>query len=122
MDSSKSLEENLDEFKKIIVSLTNIDEIFFDENQAIIILDSLADSFKDLKATINYGRESNYHLMMFLVLLEELLRLSLKRKGIQKACRLKEDHRKGINQRLMASQDLNPRERGPIGIFIKKDT
>ena len=58
MDSSKNLEENLDEFKKITVSLANIDEKISDENQAIIILNSLLDSDKDLKDAIKYGRES----------------------------------------------------------------
>ena len=58
MDFSKSLEENLDEFKKITVSLANIGEKISYENQAIIILNSLPDTFKDLKATIKYGRES----------------------------------------------------------------
>ena len=58
MDPSKNLEENLDEFKKITVSLANIDENISDENQAIIILNSLPDSFKDMKAAIRYGRES----------------------------------------------------------------
>ena len=58
MDPSKNIEENLDEFKKITVSLANIDEKIFDENQSIIIFNSLAESFKDLKTTIKYGRES----------------------------------------------------------------
>ena len=58
MDPSKNLEENLDEFKKITVSLANIDERISDENQAIIILNSLTDSYKDLKVSIKYGRES----------------------------------------------------------------
>ncbi|PON64464.1 hypothetical protein TorRG33x02_273130 [Trema orientale] len=58
MDSTKSLEDNLDDFKRITVSLANIDEKINDENQAIIILNSLPESYKDLKSTIKYGRES----------------------------------------------------------------
>ena len=58
MDPSKNLEENLDEFKKITVALANIDEKISDENQAIILLNSLPESFKDLKSAIKYGRES----------------------------------------------------------------
>ena len=58
MDPSKSLEENLDEFNKITEGLTNIDEKISNENQAIIILNSLPDSYKDLKLAIKYGRES----------------------------------------------------------------
>ena len=41
MDSSKNIEENLDDFKKITVGLANIDEKIFKENQVIIILNSL---------------------------------------------------------------------------------
>ena len=58
MDPYKSLEENLDGFKKITMSLANIDEKISHENQAIIILNSLPDTFKDLKTAIKYGRES----------------------------------------------------------------
>ena len=58
MDSSKSLEENLDDFKKITVALANIEEKISNENLAIIILNSLPDMFKDLKSAIKYGRDS----------------------------------------------------------------
>ena len=58
MDSSKNLEENLDDFKKITVSLANIDEKISEENQAIILLNSLPESYKELKAAIKYGRDS----------------------------------------------------------------
>ena len=58
MDPSKNLEENSDEFKKIAVALDNIDEKISFENQAIILLNSLLESFKDLKSVIKYGRES----------------------------------------------------------------
>ena len=58
MDPSKSLEENLDDFKVITIGLANIDEKISDENQAIILLNSLPESHKDLKTAIKYGRES----------------------------------------------------------------
>ena len=58
MDSLKNLEENLDDFKKIIVALANIDEKISEENQAIILLNSLPESFKDIKVAIKYGRDS----------------------------------------------------------------
>ena len=48
----------MDEFKKITVSLANIDGKISDENEAIIILNSLTDTYKDLKAAIKYGKES----------------------------------------------------------------
>ncbi|TXG66911.1 hypothetical protein EZV62_008186 [Acer yangbiense] len=60
MDQSKSLEDNLDDFTKLNIELANADstEALSDENQAIIVLNSLLDSYNDLKATIKYGRDS----------------------------------------------------------------
>ena len=50
------LEENLDKFMKNTISLANIDGKISDKNQAIIILNSLLDTYKDLKAAIKYER------------------------------------------------------------------
>ena len=58
MDPSKSLEENLDDFKVITIGLANIDENISQENQAIILLNSLPKSHKCLQTIIKYGRES----------------------------------------------------------------
>lgn len=58
MDFAKSLNENLDEFNKIVISLTNIEENISYENQTIIILNFLTDSFKDVKTAIKSSRES----------------------------------------------------------------
>ena len=58
MDSSKTLEENLDNFKEITIGLANIDEEISEEIQAIILLNSMHESHKDLKTTIKYGRGS----------------------------------------------------------------
>ncbi|TXG64595.1 hypothetical protein EZV62_011589 [Acer yangbiense] len=60
MDASKGLGKNLDDFKKMTIELANAgeDEKLSDENEAIILLNSLPDSFKDVKAAIKYGRSS----------------------------------------------------------------
>ncbi|TXG57989.1 hypothetical protein EZV62_015818 [Acer yangbiense] len=60
MNASKGLDQNLDDFKKITIELANasIDEKLSDENEAIILLNSLPDSYKDVKAAIKYGRTS----------------------------------------------------------------
>ncbi|KAA0037675.1 Retrovirus-related Pol polyprotein from transposon TNT 1-94 [Cucumis melo var. makuwa] len=58
MDQSKSLEENLNEFQKIVVNLNNISEKMSDENQAIILLNSLPETYREVKAAIKYGRDS----------------------------------------------------------------
>ena len=56
MDPGKSLEQNLDNFKKITISLASInDEKIGDESQAIILLNSLPDSYKQVKAAIKFG-------------------------------------------------------------------
>ena len=45
MNHSKSLEENLDEFQKIIVDLNNIDAKILDDNQVVILLNSLPKTY-----------------------------------------------------------------------------
>lgn len=52
------MEENLDKFNKITINLANIEEKIFDENLTIIILNSLYETFKDVKIAIKYGRKS----------------------------------------------------------------
>ncbi|TXG69994.1 hypothetical protein EZV62_004929 [Acer yangbiense] len=54
------LGQNLDEFKKMTIELANAGEKekLSDVNEAIILLNSLLDSFKDVKAAIKYGRTS----------------------------------------------------------------
>ena len=49
IDSSKTLKENFDDLKVITIGLANIDENTFEENQAIILLNSMPESHKDLK-------------------------------------------------------------------------
>ncbi|TXG64190.1 hypothetical protein EZV62_011184 [Acer yangbiense] len=60
MDPSKGLGQNLDEFKKMTIELANTEdnEKLTDENKAIIILNSLIDSFNNVKAAIKYRRNS----------------------------------------------------------------
>ncbi|TXG53355.1 hypothetical protein EZV62_022524 [Acer yangbiense] len=60
MDASKGLGKNLDDFKKMTIELANAGEDgkLSDENEVIILLNSLPDSFKDVKAAIKYGRSS----------------------------------------------------------------
>lgn len=57
MDSSKNLEENLDEYSRICTELENASETVSDDDQAVILLNSLPKSFKQVKAAIKYGRD-----------------------------------------------------------------
>lgn len=46
MDAAKTLEQNLDNFKKIAITLASVDDKRIgDESQAIILLNSLPDSY-----------------------------------------------------------------------------
>ena len=58
MNQSKGLKENLNEFLKIIVDLNNIDGKMLDENQTVILLNSLPKTYQEVLATIKYGRDS----------------------------------------------------------------
>ena len=60
MDPSKGFGHNLDEFKRMKLELANAGEKekLSDENEAIILLNSLLDSFRDVKVAIKYGRSS----------------------------------------------------------------
>ena len=60
MQNSKTLEENVDEFQKMISDLNNLQIQVPDEVQAvqaILILSALPDSCDMLKETLKYGRE-----------------------------------------------------------------
>jgi len=57
MQDSKTLEENVDEFLKMISDLSNLQIQVPDEVQAILILSALPDSYDMLKETLKYGRE-----------------------------------------------------------------
>ncbi|KAA0043293.1 Retrovirus-related Pol polyprotein from transposon TNT 1-94 [Cucumis melo var. makuwa] len=50
MDQNKGLEENQDEFQKIVVDPSNIDEKMSDENQAVILLNSLPKKYREVKS------------------------------------------------------------------------
>ena len=54
------MNQNLDEFLKMTIELANSgeNEALSDENQAISILNSLLDSYKEVKTAIKYGRTS----------------------------------------------------------------
>lgn len=45
MQKHKSLDENLDEFNKIVIDLENIGEKIGDKDQAMILLNSLSSSY-----------------------------------------------------------------------------
>ncbi|KAA0059159.1 Retrovirus-related Pol polyprotein from transposon TNT 1-94 [Cucumis melo var. makuwa] len=62
MDQSKSLEENLNEFKKIVVDLNNIDEKMSDENQGYDSVEALMVSHRDIQNAWIMDFGCTYHI------------------------------------------------------------
>ena len=60
MSQSKTLNQNLDEFLRMHIEFANSgeNEALSDENQAIIILNSLPETYREVKTAIKYGRTS----------------------------------------------------------------
>ena len=58
MTENKSVQEQLDVFNKLIQDLENIDVEISDEDQALMLLCSLPNSYDSFKDTLLYGRDS----------------------------------------------------------------
>jgi len=101
MDPSKTLKENLDDFKVITIRSANIDEKISKENQAIILLNSLPDEYKDMKTAIKYGRNS-------LTLDDVLVALRSRDLDVKKDSKLNS----GVGLHVKGKLDCNPQFRG----------
>ncbi|PON54809.1 LOW QUALITY PROTEIN: Gag-Pol-related retrotransposon family protein [Trema orientale] len=58
MDKSKSIEENLDDYTKLVLDLENLGIKVDDKDKAIILLNSLPRNLKNFKETLKYGRQT----------------------------------------------------------------
>lgn len=58
MNESRSADENVDDFLKIVAKLGSLDVKVSDEVQAILFLTSLSSSYNQLKHTLKYRRDS----------------------------------------------------------------
>ena len=58
MHEDKSIDEQLDIFNKLILDLENIDVTIDDEDQALLLLNSLPKNYTNFKDKLLYGRES----------------------------------------------------------------
>lgn len=56
INNSKNLEQNMDDFKKIAITLTSLIDEKIGGESLIILLNYLLDSYKELKATIKFGK------------------------------------------------------------------
>lgn len=58
MDLSKDLDENLDVFNKLVQDIVNCDEKVSETCKAIILLNSMPESYREVKNAIKYGRNT----------------------------------------------------------------
>ncbi|PON57268.1 hypothetical protein PanWU01x14_175320, partial [Parasponia andersonii] len=58
MDETKSIEENLDDYTKLVLDLENLGIKVEDEDKAIILLNSLPKNLKNFKETLKYDRQT----------------------------------------------------------------
>ena len=58
MIESKGVQDNLDDFNKLILDLANIEIQVEDQDKAVIILNSLPRSFLNFVDTMKYAKES----------------------------------------------------------------
>ncbi|KAL5541933.1 hypothetical protein UlMin_009643 [Ulmus minor] len=58
MDTSKTVDQNLDNFNKLVLDLRNSGKKFEDKDVSVILLNSLLDSFNEVRTAIKYGKDS----------------------------------------------------------------
>lgn len=58
MSDSKSIDENVDDFLKLVADLNNLQVDVTEEVQAILLLSSLSNKYDQLKETLKYGRDT----------------------------------------------------------------
>lgn len=55
---SKTLTNNIEEFKKIISEFRSLEDKLNDENEAYVLINSQPESYKEVENTLKYGRLS----------------------------------------------------------------
>ncbi|TYK27655.1 Retrovirus-related Pol polyprotein from transposon TNT 1-94 [Cucumis melo var. makuwa] len=81
MNQSKTLNENLDEFKKLTNEFNQLGEKLRAESEAAIFINSLHDTYKEVKSTLKYGRESVLVDVVITALKSKELELQLEEKN-----------------------------------------
>lgn len=59
IDHLKDLDDNLDIFNKLVQDIVNCDEKVSDTYKAIVLLNSMPDSYREFKNAIKYGRDTS---------------------------------------------------------------
>lgn len=57
MDHFKDLDSNLNIFNRLLLNLTNYKVNFSDEHSVVVLLNSLHDTYREVKSAIKYGRD-----------------------------------------------------------------
>ncbi|XP_038896323.1 uncharacterized protein LOC120084587 [Benincasa hispida] len=81
MDSSKTLTNNFDEFKKIVAEFKTLGEKLSDKNEAYVLPNSLPESYKEIKNALKYGRDSRSTYTIISALRTRELELQIDRKN-----------------------------------------
>ena len=58
MDEAKSIDDNIDEFTKLMVDLESLEVTIDDEDHAIFLLNSLPKQYDQLRDTLKYGKDT----------------------------------------------------------------
>ncbi|KAL2232792.1 UNVERIFIED_CONTAM: Retrovirus-related Pol polyprotein from transposon TNT 1-94 [Sesamum indicum] len=58
LDLSRNIDENLDDFTKLIQDIKFAGDKYIDEYSPIVLLNAIPESYSDVKAAIKYGRDS----------------------------------------------------------------
>ncbi|XP_038902453.1 uncharacterized protein LOC120089100 [Benincasa hispida] len=61
MNALKSLDANLDKFKKLAIEFAQMGISLGEDDETTIVIYSLHESYKDVKATLKYGRGFNFY-------------------------------------------------------------
>ena len=83
MDEDKNLEKNLDVFTKLVPDFASLDVELSEEDQAVILLNSLPRRFEPLVHTLKYGRDQDTISMKDITRAAYSIELDMKAKGTQ---------------------------------------
>lgn len=81
MEDDKNLDKNLDVFTKLVSDLASLDVELSEEDQAVILLNSLPRRFEPLVHTLNYGRDQETITLKEITRAAYSIELDMKAKG-----------------------------------------
>lgn len=82
IDATRTLGANLDDFTKVTIELSNTGEVVSNENEVVILLNSLPETFDAISATIEYNRKDLTLGVVVYVLRSKELEMKLSNKNM----------------------------------------